>query len=201
MSANGNDDELRALWQDTAPVDVQALTRTIARGRARMRFYLVLEVALTAALVGFLGWLWLRGAFSTPLMLGITFITVALQWWSWSWRRGLWHAVSGSPPDMLRLQRQRAQMSIKIARSFSWGAPISLMFGVLVRWLMDKQGGEPFSLGLPISARLTLLLAMGIALSIGAVWGLRREKQCKAEIAQLDAQIAALKEDDDENRE
>ncbi len=196
MSANGNHNDLRALWQNSAPVDVQALMRGIARGRARMRLYLLLEIVSTVLLLGWLGWLWREGAFNTGLMSALVALTIALQWWSWSWRRGLWHAVSESPADLLRLQRQRAHMSIKIARSFSWGLPLSLMSAWLARWLADRMGHIGFSLGLPFATWLTIIGLMGVGLCVGTIWGVRREKHCRAEIERLDAQIAALGEDD-----
>lgn len=193
MNASNDDLDLKSLWQDTPTPDVDALLKRVHKSRRRMWQILCVELVSTAGALAMLCIYSLWGVFGANLWfpIGAGALAVAVQAWTWRWRRGLWSALSDAPLDLLRLQRKRTRLNLKVARYYLWGTPISIVVGIAFALLaVDEQ----FSTGLSDLIRGALLALIFGLVALTLVYGWRMARRCKRELVEIDARIAQFED-------
>ena len=193
MTTSNDSSDLKTLWQDSATPDVNELVQGVRRSRTRMWQLLAVELILTAAAILMLIIYALWGVFGERLWPAISLGAAAIttQAWTWRWRHGLWKAMSDAPLDLLRLQRKRTLVNLRLARYYAWGTPIGLPIGLAFAWLTVD---ENFSSGLSDPARLALLFAVMSLAVLSTVYGFRMARQCVRELALIDARISEIQD-------
>ena len=194
MNANNDDLDLKSLWQDTPAPDIEELLSSVRRSRTRMWQILAVEVIGSAAALLVLVIYSVWGVFADSLWIaaGVGALTVGFQAWTWRWRRGLWHALSDAPLDLLRLQRKRTRMNLKIARYYLWGTPVGVVIGVAFAMLAVD---DKFSSGLSGPWRVAVITCACFLFVLTMIYGFEMANRCKRELTRIDARIAEFEED------
>jgi len=188
MNASNDDLDLKSLWQDTAAPDVDELISNVRKSRARMWQLLAVELVGTVGALIMMAIYTVWGVFGERLWFPIGFgvVAIAVQAWTWRWRSGLWHALSDAPIDLLKLQRKRTNMNLKLARYYFWGTPICLVFGLAFALLAVD---DSFSAGFSGPVRVTLLISVGLLVLLTVIYGGQMTNRCKRDLIVLDARI------------
>ncbi|MFK8013915.1 MAG: hypothetical protein AB8G17_00565 [Gammaproteobacteria bacterium] len=188
MNASNDDLDLKSLWQDTAAPDVDDLINSVRKSRARMWQLLAVELVGTIGALIMMAIYTVWGVFGDRYWfpVGLSVVAVGVQAWTWRWRAGLWHALSDAPIDLLKLQRKRTLMNLKLARYYFWGTPICLLLGLAFAFLAVDDG---FSAGFSEPVRVTLLISVSLLALLTIIYGGRMTNRCKRDLILIDARI------------
>ncbi len=191
MNEPNDDLDLQSLWQDTPPIDVDELIKSVNTSRQRMHQVLAIELigSLGALALVFIYQVWgVFGDVLWPAGLMCLFV-VGYQYWTWRWRHGLWQSVSDSPMDMLKLQKRRAKLSLRIAHYYLYGTPIFCGLGLGFALLAIDDN---FTTGISGGFRLALIISAFGLMALTMIYGWQTARRSRQEIVDLDAKIAEL---------
>lgn len=186
---NPDDDwsELASVWR-AQPIDLEPLRRASLRRTRRMRLMMALDIAFALLAAALALRLYLSGAeFWQRVGIGVGIAALAGSVLiNYRLRRGLWHAANDSVAALLKLQRERRCNAIRMAL---WG-PLFLPLGLLSGLLIGRGPALAVtSPGWPLWLRLALAAALVLALSVGSVLYVRRQRR---QIALIDRHLAQM---------
>lgn len=190
---NPDDDwsALASAWR-AQPIDLESLRHASLRRARRMQLMMALDIASALLAAALAAHLYLSGAeFWQRVGIGIGIAALAASVLiNYRLRRGLWHAANDSVTALLKLQRERRRNAIRMAL---WG-PLFLPLGLLSGLLIGR-GATPAvtSLGWPLWLRLALAAALILALCVGSVLYVRRQRRL---IGAIDAHLAQMDRSD-----
>jgi hypothetical protein len=173
---------LTALWQareEQPPVDPQALRAHVDAESRRMRWWVVVEVCLTIAVLGVTTWNLVRHPGVRALLMAADVGAVLAIVWAFAlWgRRGIWRPSADSTEAYLVLARRRARLRLQT----TW-----LALSLLVAQLAIVRLAPPSS---PGATDWSLRAAATAAWLAWALWARRR---ALADIRRLDGITAEL---------
>lgn len=180
--------DLQNLWQQSAPVDVDALIKSVDDAQRRMRRFFYFELVNSALGFAVLAWMFALQLFGDQwwMLVFIGVVCLASQIWAWTWRKDLWNAFAKSPAELFALKRKHLWLDIKIARSFYIGVVVGAVIGTVFSFF--DTGDRPLELsGL---TRISLLTGAVALLVFFFVWGVRKEIRARKKLKALDKQIA-----------
>ncbi|MEM7081490.1 MAG: hypothetical protein AAF465_01965 [Pseudomonadota bacterium] len=193
MNDSQDDFNLRNIWQQSPSVDVDELIRGVKQARSKMRRFFYFELGSSILGLALIAWFWsLDGLGDQRGLIALLVVAaIALQFWTWTWRRGLWDAMAGSPPELLDLQKRHLLLDIKIARSCSWGVVIGVLVGFGMGLFVEGE-----RLDIDEGLRMALLAFAVIFLLALFLWGVRKEMVARTRLKALEKRIQALEESD-----
>ncbi|MFK8029763.1 MAG: hypothetical protein AB8G18_05955 [Gammaproteobacteria bacterium] len=184
---NVDDMNLQDLWQETPPVNVDDLVKSVKSAHRKMRFYVYYELASSVFGIFLFVWIFKENLFEDqlwiPILLGA--LVFLIQAWAFTWRRGLWNAFARSPEELFQLKRRHLFLDIKVARSIYGGIVGGGAVGALAAYF--SSGDRHFELS--EFARGSILTLVACSAVYFFIWGVRKEIKARKQLKELEKQI------------
>jgi amino acid transporter len=189
MTDIDSDNDLRALWQSSAPRTNPAEVRdAVLRDVRTQRRYLQASYAFGIVVLAYIGWLDFNGVFVWPGLMSLVVggAIVVTAWKARQARKRCPDLAELSPEQLLRLALRHARAALRNARTCHTGVPLSVLFGALLGPLLVVDGADA---GEPVWITLAWI-AVAMAFVAGfVVFGLVVARRKKHEIRVLERRL------------